>query len=120
MSLPTAVPSQRALLVGVELSQGTQQLSVQDSLDELAHLATTAGLAVVGMLTQRLTKPNAATYIGSGKVVELVGLIQETAAEMVIFDSELSPRHQRELERHIGECAQASGVGLRNRAPLLT
>ena len=106
MSLPTAAPSQRALLVGVELSRDTQQLPVQDSLDELAHLATTAGLAVVGMLTQRLIKPNAATYIGSGKVVELVGLIEETAAELVIFDSELSPRHQRELERHIGECAQ--------------
>ncbi len=105
-SLPTAGPRQRALLVGVELRPNTQQLPVQDSLDELEQLANTAGLAVVERLTQRLDKPNAATYIGSGKVIELVDLIVETAADLVIFDVELSPRHQRELERYLGQRAQ--------------
>ena len=104
--LPTTAHNQRALLVGAELRADAQMLSVQDSLDELALLAHTAGLAVVGRLTQRLERPNAATYIGSGKVIELVELIEEAAAELVIFDSELSPRHQRELEKSLEERAQ--------------
>ncbi len=92
--------------MGVELRPISQQLPVEESLDELAQLADTAGLTVVGMLTQRLVRPNPATYIGSGKVFELVELIEETAAELVIFDCELSPRHQRELERSLGDRAQ--------------
>ena len=105
-SVPTAAPRQRALLVGVELLHKTQLLPVQDSLDELSHLADTAGLTVVETLTQRLDRPNAATFIGSGKVIELISLIEETAADLVIFDVELTPRNQRELERYIGQCAQ--------------
>ena len=87
----TTTSFQRALLIGVELTGTKQNIPVGESLQELAQLASTAGLAVVGTLKQRLAKPNRATYIGSGKLVELVGLIQETAAELVVFDSELSP-----------------------------
>jgi GTP-binding protein HflX len=76
---------------------------VEASLEELAQLATTAGIEVVGQMIQRLVRPNPATFIGSGKVKELVDLVKENAAEVVIFDDELSPRHQRELEKKLGE-----------------
>ena len=76
---------------------------VEASLEELAQLASTAGIEVVGQMVQRLVRPNPATFIGSGKVKELVDLVKENAAEVVIFDDELSPRHQRELEKKLGE-----------------
>ena len=72
------------------------------SLEELAQLAHTAGIDVVGREVQRLERPNPATFIGSGKVGELVERVAETAADVVIFDDELSPRHQRELEKALG------------------
>ncbi len=76
--------------------------SLADSLSELERLAETAGLEVVAWLEQRLDRPNPATLIGSGKVEELVALRADTAAQAVIFDDELSPAQQRELERAIG------------------
>jgi GTP-binding protein HflX len=94
--------------VGVEL-KGPGALSsdeywpVEESLAELAQLARTAGLAVVGQTVQRLVRPNPATFIGTGKVEELVHSTAETASDVVIFDDELSPRHQRELEKTLGE-----------------
>jgi len=76
---------------------------VEESLAELAQLAHTAGIQVVGQMTQRLEQPNPATFIGSGKVEELVDLSSEAVADVVIFDDELSPRHVRELEKALGE-----------------
>jgi GTP-binding protein HflX len=76
---------------------------VEESLAELAQLAHTAGLVVVGEAVQRLERPNPATFIGSGKVEEVVGRVAELAADAVVFDDELSPRHQRELEKALGE-----------------
>ena len=78
-------------------------LPLEDSLAELALLADTAGLDVVGELTQKMERPNAVTFIGSGKVEELKALAEETLAQVVIFDDELSPRHQRELQKHLGD-----------------
>ena len=66
-------------------------------------MARTAGVEVVGRVTQRLERPNPATFVGSGKVEELVDQVAATAADVVIFDEELSPRHQRELEKALGE-----------------
>ncbi len=68
-------------------------------MEELALLSDTAGLEVVGETSQKLDTPNPDTYIGKGKVEELKALVEETLADVVIFDDELSPRHQRELER---------------------
>ncbi len=102
-SLPTELPRERAFLIGVALRNKPGLLSLDDSLDELALLADTAGMVVVGMLTQKLERPNAATFIGSGKVSELKNLVEETVADSVIFDDELTPRHQRELEKALGE-----------------
>lgn len=78
-------------------------LSVQESLDELAQLAYTAGITVAGREYQRLERYNPATMIGSGKLEEIKEQIAETFADVLIFDEELSPRHQRELEERLGE-----------------
>lgn len=96
---PTTLPRERAFLVGVELHGQQHFLSLDDSLEELALLADTAGVEVAGSLTQRLKHPHVETYIGPGKVEELKALAEEVLAEVVIFDNELSPRHQRELEK---------------------
>src|SRR5512147_2518037 len=100
---PTHPPRERAFLVGVELYQQKTILSLEDSLTELALLSDTSGLEVVGELTQKLDRPNVKTYIGPGKVDELKSLVEETLAQVIIFDDELSPRHQRELEKAFQE-----------------
>ncbi len=102
MPQPTRPPRERAYLVGVELYRQHQILSLEDSLTELALLADTAGLDIVGQLTQKLAHPHVETYIGPGKVEEVKALAEETLAQLVIFDDELSPRHQRELEQALG------------------
>ena len=101
--LPTRPDTDRAILVGVELRNRPSLLSLQDSLDELERLAETAGLEVVGRVTQKLHHPNPKTYVGQGKLKEIRSLLKETKANVVIFDDELSPRHQRELEKFFGE-----------------
>ncbi len=95
----TTQPRERAFLVGVEVHGENSLLSVSDSLDELALLAETAGLEVVGRATQKLDRLNPQTFIGSGKVEEVKALAEELQAEVILFDDELSPRHLRELER---------------------
>jgi GTPase len=99
---PTASPRERTFLVGVELFGQDHLLTLEDSLAELTLLADTAGLEVIGELTQKMDRPNPETFIGSGKVEELKALAEETLAQVVIFDNELSPRHQRELQEHLG------------------
>ena len=95
---PTRPPRERAFLVGAELRSQKTFLPLEDSLTELALLADTAGLEVAGQLTQKLDHPYVGTYIGPGKVAELKALSEETLSQLVLFDDELSPRHQRELE----------------------
>jgi GTP-binding protein HflX len=102
-ALPTEQPRERALLVGVEIRGSDNILSLDASLEELALLADTAGLSVVGETRQRLQNPHPKTYIGSGKVREIRALAGETLADVVLFDEELSPRHQRELERELDD-----------------
>ncbi|MBA7650162.1 GTPase HflX [subsurface metagenome] len=74
---------------------------MEDSLEELALLADTAGAEVVGALVQRLTRPNAAHYLGKGKVMELADLRREVGYDVVLFDDELSPTQQRNLEQSL-------------------
>lgn len=99
----TAAPRELAYLVGVEVRGQQQILTLEDSLKELELLCETAGLEVVGELTQKLDHPNSETFIGSGKVEELKALAEDALAQVIVFDNELSPRHQRELEDHLGE-----------------
>ncbi len=75
---------------------------MEDSLEELAQLADTAGAEVVGALVQRLTKPTPAYYLGKGKIGELAELRREVGYDVVLFDDELSPTQQRNLEQALG------------------
>ena len=93
----------RAFLVGVDLHDSGQLLAVDDSLEELRALADTAGLAVIGELTQKLDRIEPATFIGKGKVEELKTWQSELDFEVALFDDELSPRHQRNLEKELGD-----------------
>jgi len=98
----TASPRERAFMVGVEIRSDPSLLSLSDSLAELELLADTAGLEVIGETTQRLDHPHPATLVGSGKLEEIKMLVEDSLADVVLFDTELSPRHQRELEELIG------------------
>lgn len=100
---PTKPPREKAFLVGVEIATDKNLLPLEDSLIELELLADTAGMDVVGSDTQKLDKPSSETLIGKGKVEEIRALVEENLADVIVFDTELSPRHQRELEKAFGE-----------------
>ncbi|XP_074279393.1 uncharacterized protein LOC141604795 [Silene latifolia] len=97
------VLAEKAYLVGVE-QKGVKvdSFGIEDSLDELAQLADTAGLQIVGCTHQKLAAPNPRTYIGSGKVAEIKSAIHALDVETVIFDDELSPGQLRNLEKAFG------------------
>jgi GTP-binding protein HflX len=107
----TQPPTERGFLFGVELKtdhgasarQLSHLLPLQESLVELAQLAHTAGISVVGQDYQRLDHYSPATMVGAGKLEEIKEQLAETRADVLIFDEELSPRHQRELEKFLGE-----------------
>ncbi|MCB9422175.1 MAG: GTPase HflX [Ardenticatenaceae bacterium] len=99
----TTTPRERAFLVGAELKSARPLLPVEESLEELARLADTAGLDVVGQTIQRFEQPHPATFIGPGKVEEIKILVEDLKAGVIIFDDELLPRQQRELEKEFGE-----------------
>jgi GTP-binding protein HflX len=90
-------------LAGVEISRSRPLLKAEDSLLELAQLADSAGLEVVGQMIQRLDHPYSSTYIGPGKLEEVQILVAEMDVDVVIFDDVLLPRQQRELEKQFGE-----------------
>jgi GTP-binding protein HflX len=90
-----SVDSESAVLVGVQLPEDTYH---DDPLDELTGLVETAGATIVGRLTQKRQAPDAATYVGHGKVDELKFLVDATEADVVIFDNDLSPAQIRNLE----------------------
>jgi GTP-binding protein HflX len=94
----TAPAPERAFLVAVQLRSQTTGLDADASLEELALLAHTAGAEVVGNTVQRLESPHPAHYIGKGKLEEVVEAREDTGYTMVVFDDELSPSQQRNLE----------------------
>ena len=91
-----SVASETAVLVGVMLPD---HYAETEPLEELEGLAEAAGVRVAGKLTQRREAPDAATYLGSGKVEELSMLIRARDADVVIFDNDLSPGQTRNLEK---------------------
>lgn len=93
--ISTEAPKERAFLVGAEIKDAEQLMDTADSLEELALLSDTAGLEVVGETSQKLDRPHVATYVGTGKVEEIKALAEETLADVIIFDDELTPRHLR-------------------------
>ncbi len=89
----------RAVLVGVDVGADA---AFDDSLDELALLAASAGDVAVARVTARRKAPDPALFVGSGKADEIKALVAATSAQGVIFDQALSPAQQRNLERHLG------------------
>ena len=97
-------PPERAVLFGCVTAQAARlgRADVHDVLDELAGLAEATGVEVVDRLVQRLDRPVAATYIGSGKVAELKRLIQARGANLALADMDLSPAQARNLTVELG------------------
>jgi GTP-binding protein HflX len=89
---------ERVLLVGAELPARASHTALDDDLDELQKLAESAGADVVGRFTQPLRKISPATLIGSGKVEEIRAAVKETKPDLVVFDEDLTPAQQRNLE----------------------
>ena len=89
----------RAILVGVQFGGSA---GFDDTLDELALLAESAGDIAVARVIARRKAPDAALFVGSGKADEIKTLVQAHQAEAVLFDQALSPAQQRNLERHLG------------------
>ncbi len=90
---------EQAFLVAVDHDENESLWSVEDSLSELGALARTAGAEVVGSMIQRLRHPDVATYIGKGRAQELSDTERLLGFDLVIFDDELSPSQQRNLEK---------------------
>ncbi|MGO9455916.1 MAG: GTPase HflX [Acidimicrobiales bacterium] len=95
---------ERIVLVGV-VFPGTDPQAVEANLDELALLVDTAGADVAARVVQRRDRPDPATFVGRGKAAELAALSVEVDADTVVFDDELSPAQQRNLEKQLGRTA---------------
>ncbi|KAK9136294.1 hypothetical protein Syun_015624 [Stephania yunnanensis] len=115
------VVAEKAYLVGIELrSDRDDSFGIDESLKELAQLADTAGLTVVGSTYQKLATPNPKTYIGSGKVAEIKSAIHALDVETVIFDDELSPGQLRNLEKAFGGEIRVTLAQMEYQLPRLT
>ena len=92
---------EKAVIVGVDWPGS--EWPVESSLQELSRLVDTVGAVVVASTTQRMQTPNARTFVGSGKAQEIAELCRAYGADMVIFDDELTPSQQSNLERIVGK-----------------
>ncbi len=95
---------EKIVLVGVTLTKADATRTAAD-LDELAQLITTAGADEVGRVAQRRSAPDSATYVGRGKALEILELCERTDADTVVFDDELTPAQQFNLEKILGRTA---------------
>ena len=113
-SASLAQGTERAIIVGMEYGGGASIIgwSAEDSLEELKQLADTAGAEVVARFLQKRPKPDPAFFIGRGKVQELALYVQQENVDLCIFDDELSPAQQRNIE-------QAMGVRVLDRTALI-
>lgn len=96
----TARKKETAVLVGL-LSKTQDEETLREYLDELEFLTQTAGATVIKRFTQRLEHPDSRTFIGSGKLNDVQRFVEENAIDLVIFDDELSPAQQRNLEKAV-------------------
>src|SRR5262245_49043210 len=95
---------ERIVLVGVAIPPASVA-SAEDSLDELAALADTAGADEAERVLQRRDEPDPATFVGKGKAEELRAISEGVDADTVIFDEELTPAQSRNLEKILGRTA---------------
>lgn len=108
------------MLVGVLLPDSNAD--PRDPLGELASLAKTAGAKVVGQILQRRQRPDASTYIGSGKVIDIARLAKKENANVVVFDNDLSPAQIGALEKIINQEAGSKynqGIKVLDRSELI-
>lgn len=96
------VMSEIAILIGMEWGRNDSLWTVDDSLEELKQLADTAGATVIKKFIQKRSKPDPAFFIGRGKVQELALYAQQENIDLCIFDDELSPAQQRNIESVMG------------------
>ncbi|MDY6268966.1 MAG: GTPase HflX [Selenomonadaceae bacterium] len=96
----TGKERETAILAGLET--GTRTAAAEDSLAELRRLVDTAGADVIGTCLQRKEKPDAAFFLGRGKVHDIAMAAQETDATMLVLDDEITPSQQRNLESALG------------------
>lgn len=102
--------AESAIIVGVITPQESRW-EVRDHLNELEHLARTAGATVTDRVTQSLNSPDPATFVGSGKVEEIERLVEERDSDLVIFDDELAPVQVRNIEKEIdGKLLDRTGL----------
>ena len=94
----TKKEQETAVLVGV-IGKDQEEEQAEEYLDELAFLAETSGAATVKRFQQKLEFPNPKTFLGSGKIAEVVDYVQEEEIDMVIFDDDLNPAQVRNIER---------------------
>jgi GTP-binding protein HflX len=107
-----SVRQERAVLVGVILPNSTAD--PRDPLGELGSLAKTAGAKVVGTVLQRRQRPDAGTYVGSGKAIEIAKLAKQNKADVIVFDNDLSPGQIGGLEKVINkEIGSKRGEGIK-------
>ena len=93
--------AERALLVGIATGPGGRART-ESSVEELGLLAKSAGAHVVGQLIQERPRKDPATLIGRGKVEDVARVSEEKRADLLVFDDELSPAQQRNLEQAVG------------------
>ena len=98
---PAARIARNAASAHLDADHGSSGFSAEESIAELRELAISAGAVIAGELLQRRQRADPATLIGSGKVEELKGAVASSGADLVIFDHELTPSQQRNLEREL-------------------
>jgi len=96
----TAVKPERAVLVGIITPQENEEQE-REYLEELAFLVETAGGETVHIFTQKVQKPDRATFVGSGKLDEIKAYVDAEEIDIVVFDDELSPSQLRNIEREL-------------------
>ena len=87
----------RAILVGI-INQKQDEVKIKEFMDELAFLAETAGVSPIKRFTQQLSRPDSGTFIGKGKAEEIKLFVDKNNIDIIIFDDEISPSQQRNLE----------------------
>jgi GTP-binding protein HflX len=96
----TAVKQERAVLVGV-ITQGETDEQAKEYLEELEFLVATAGAETVKTFTQKLQKPDRATFVGSGRLEDIKAYVTAEEIDMVVFDDELTPSQLRNIENEL-------------------
>ena len=96
----TAIKPERAVLVGI-ITPGQSDAQTREYLEELEFLVATAGGETIHRFTQRMQRPDRATFVGTGKLEEIKDYIKAEEIDIVVFDDELSPSQLRNIENEL-------------------